>query len=132
MSRESLKVLQLIDTLDTGGAERMAVNMANAFNDRKISNLLVVSRNNGTLDKLVEDQASIRLLGKRNTFDFRAFKKLIGILDEFKPDILHAHGTSVYWGVGVKLVRPWVHLLWHDHLGISEEVIQNNPRKELN
>lgn len=131
MSRQKTKILQLIDTLDTGGAERMAVNIANALHKEEISNLLVVSRSTGTLDKLVKDQASIRFLRKRSTFDFKAFKKLVGIIDEFKPDILHAHGTSVYWGVGVKLVRPWVKMLWHDHLGISEEVIRNNPRKEL-
>jgi glycosyltransferase involved in cell wall biosynthesis len=131
MSRQNIKVLQLIDTLDTGGAERMAVNMANAFHDEGMLNILVVSRSIGTLDKLVKNQSSLRFLGKRNTLDFKAFKKLIGILDEFKPDVLHAHGTSVYWGVGVKLVRPRVKLLWHDHLGISEEVILDNPRKEL-
>lgn len=131
MSRQKLKILQLIDTLDTGGAERMAVNIANALQEQGVSNLLVVSRSTGTLDKLVKNQSSIKFLGKRNTLDLKAFKKLIGILDEFKPDILHAHGTSVYWGIGVKLIRPSIQVLWHDHLGISEEVIKNNPRREI-
>lgn len=121
----------MIDTLDTGGAERMAVNMANAFSEEGISNLLVVSRSKGTLHGLVKAQSSLRFLGKKNTLDFGAFRKLISILDDFGPDILHAHGTSVYWGVGVKLLRPGVHLVWHDHLGISDDVIQTNPRKEL-
>ncbi|RIW12250.1 glycosyltransferase [Algoriphagus lacus] len=131
MSKDNLKILQLIDTLDTGGAERMAVNMANAFFEAGISNLLVVSRSNGKLHHLVNNKSSLRLLGKRNTLDFKAFKSLISILDEFNPDILHAHGTSVYWGVGIKFLRPGVKLIWHDHLGISEEVIQKNPRNEL-
>lgn len=131
MRKTSLKILQLIDTLDTGGAERMAVNMANTLFEQGISNILVVSRSNGTLHQLVKNQSSLRLLEKRNTLDFKAFKKLISILDEFKPDIMHVHGTSVYWGVGVKLLRPRVKLIWHDHLGISDDVIQNNPRKEL-
>jgi glycosyltransferase involved in cell wall biosynthesis len=131
MSKAGLKILQLIDTLDTGGAERMAVNMANAFTDSGILNLLVVSRSKGTLDSLVKDQSSLKLLGKKNTIDFKAFRKLLTLLDQYQPDILHAHGTSVYWGIGAKLLRPKLQLIWHDHLGISEEVIQSNPRKEL-
>ena len=131
MNLRDLKVLQLIDTLDTGGAERMAVNMANAFSEQRISNLLVVSRSYGKLQSLVNDPSSLRLLSKKNTLDWKSFRKLLAALDQFKPDILHAHGTSLYWAVAAKVLRPRFRLIWHDHLGISEDVIQNNPRKEL-
>lgn len=131
MSKPKLKIIQLIDTLDTGGAERMAVNMANAFSEQGISNLLVVSRSTGSLHSLVNDPSSLKLLGKKSTFDLTAFRKLLSLIEEFQPDILHAHGTSVYWGIGVKILKPRLRLIWHDHLGISEEVIRNNPRREL-
>lgn len=126
-----MRVLQLIDTLHPGGAERMAVNLANTFSELEIPHRLVVSRKHGDLGKLVHFQEGLTILEKKKTLDWKAFNKLLKIIDEFKPEVVHAHGTSVYWGVGVKFFRPKIKLIWHDHLGISEEVIQNNPRKEL-
>lgn len=126
-----MKILQLIDTLNPGGAERMAVNLANTFTESGIANQLVVSRNQGDLGKLVQNQASLFLLEKKKATDLKAFRKLLKIVDQFKPTVLHAHGTSVYWGVALKVFRPKVKMIWHDHLGISEEVIKNNPRIEL-
>ncbi|MDI1323118.1 MAG: glycosyltransferase family 4 protein [Algoriphagus sp.] len=132
MSLKGIRILQLIDTLDPGGAERMAVNLANSFQERGVENLLVVSRSQGDLGKLVENQNSVRLLGKKKTVDQKAFRKLLNLIDEFKPHLIHAHGTSVYWAAGVKLFRWKIKIVWHDHLGISEDVILKNPRKELN
>ncbi len=132
MSLKGIKILQLIDTLDPGGAERMAVNLANSFEARGIENLLVVSRNQGDLGKLVENQDSVRLLGKKKTVDQKAFRKLLSLIDDFKPQVIHAHGTSVYWAAGIKIFRRNIKIVWHDHLGISEDVIKKNPRKELN
>ncbi|PZX47675.1 glycosyltransferase family 4 protein [Algoriphagus chordae] len=126
-----MRILQLIDTLNPGGAERMAVNLANTFSEVGIENQLVVSRNQGDLGNLVQDQATLFLLEKKKTTDWKAFRKLLSLVDQFKPDVVHAHGTSVYWGAALKLFRPKVKLIWHDHLGISEEVIRNNPRTEL-
>jgi len=126
-----LKILQLIDTLNPGGAERMAVNLANTFTEAGIENQLVVSRNQGDLGKLVQNKNSLFLLEKKKTTDWKAFRKFKKLVDEFNPTIVHAHGTSIYWGVALKVFRPKVKLIWHDHLGISEEVIKNNPRTEL-
>ncbi|WP_111672150.1 glycosyltransferase family 4 protein [Algoriphagus litoralis] len=131
MREGGLRIIQLIDTLDTGGAERMALNMANAFAAQNIPNLLIVSRRKGSLHSLLHQEDTLRVLGKNSTLDIKAFKKLLAEVDEFQPDLIHAHGTSVYWGIGLKLLRPAIKLIWHDHLGISEEVIQNNPRREL-
>lgn len=126
-----MRILQLIDTLNPGGAERMAVNLANSFDELGIANVLVVSRLDGLLSGLVRQQESLAFLGKKNSFDLSAFQKLKKIVSDFKPDIIHAHGTSIYWGVGLKFLMPRLKLIWHDHLGVSEDVVKNNPRKEL-
>lgn len=109
----------------------MAVNLANMFGKKDVPHLLIVSRKTGALESQVSDLSNVRFLGKRKTFDLDAFKKLLAQLDRFDADILHAHGPSVYWGVAVKLFRPSIQLLWHDHLGISTEVVVGNPRKEI-
>ncbi|OOG74593.1 glycosyltransferase family 4 protein [Algoriphagus sp. A40] len=125
------RIAQLIDTLDTGGAERMAVNLANEFSERSIPNVLLVSRHLGGLSTHIQVPHLVKLLNKNSTFDIQAFKRLLQNLDDFGAQILHAHGTSVYWGVAVKWFRPSIRLIWHDHLGISKEVIANNPRREI-
>ena len=101
-----MRVLQLIDTLHPGGAERMAVNLANTFSELEIPHRLVVSRKHGDLGKLVHFQEGLTILEKKKTLDWKAFNKLLKIIDEFKPAVVHAHGTSVYWGVGVKFFSP--------------------------
>ncbi len=47
-----MKVLQLIDTLDAGGAERMAVNIANAVNEEGITSYLCATRRGGSVRKM--------------------------------------------------------------------------------
>lgn len=131
MKLKELRILQLIDSLEVGGAERMAVNLANTFTEQNIVNKLIVSRKDGPLTKLVLNQESVQILGKKSTFDSKAFRKLISVVKSFKPDVFHVHGTSIYWGVGLKFFFPKVKLIWHDHLGISPDVIANNPRSEM-
>ncbi|TVP46536.1 MAG: glycosyltransferase [Mongoliibacter sp.] len=126
-----MRILQLIDTLEMGGAERMAVNIANAFSEVGIESFLAVSRKEGPLSKFLLPGVTLHSLQKRSTFDLKAFKKLMGLVKEIKPDILHAHSTSIYWAVGIRMFFPKVKLIWHDHLGVNEEVIRDNPRKEL-
>lgn len=121
----------MIDTLDPGGAERMAVNLANEFTQMNISNLLIPSRRLGILSDLVKDQQTLKVLGKKHTFDLGAFFSLVRTVKKIKPDVIHAHGTSLYWGWALKKLYPSLTLVWHDHLGISDDVLKNNPRKEV-
>ncbi|TDQ19618.1 glycosyltransferase involved in cell wall biosynthesis [Algoriphagus boseongensis] len=125
------KIVQLIDTLDPGGAERMAINMANEFTKRGFHHSLIVSRHFGSLKDQISDLSLLKILGKKNTFDIKAFRALLRELNRFEAEILHAHGTSIYWGVMAKWFRPSLRLIWHDHLGISKDVIEHNPRNEI-
>ncbi len=126
-----MKILQIIDTLNPGGAERMAVNLVNSFDEIGIDNLLIVSRLDGGLRAGVVNQGKLIFLDKQSTFDFKAFHKLRRKVIEFKPDVIHAHGTSIYWAFALKFLHKGFRLIWHDHLGISAEVLTSNPRKEL-
>lgn len=131
MNNSSLKILQIIDALDPGGAERMAVNLSNEFFERGIESQLVASRRGGVLSDLVLNRTSLKILGKRNTFDISAFFKLQQIVRKFRPQVIHAHGTSLFWGWALKKINSNLILIWHDHLGISQEVIKKNPRREI-
>ena len=131
MKKESIKIIQLIDSLEPGGAERMTVNLANEFSKIGIQHKLVVSRREGGLADLLQDKGVLQVLRKKNTLDLKAFILLKRIVKKFNPDIIHAHGTSIYWAWALKKIFPKVVLIWHDHLGISQDVIEKNPRKEM-
>ena len=125
-----MKVLQLIDSLSIGGAERMAVNMANAFIDNNIDNVLVCARKTGPLEKYIPEETRFFELKKASSFDLFAFIKLIRIIKAEKPEIIHAHSTSIYWGIALKFFRPSTKLIWHDHDGLSEN-LKDSDRKLL-
>jgi len=112
-----MRIVQLIDSLAIGGAERMAVNLANLFSEKNIPNLLIASRGAGPLSVLLNDQQNFKTLGKTKTLDFNAFRRLIGLIKIFKPTHLHVHDSSVFWGVALKIFFPGIQLIWHAHYG---------------
>lgn len=116
-----MKIVQLIDTLSIGGAERMAVNMANAFEDHSIVNLLIVTRGTGRLEAFVKKRDVLRILNKRSFTDLITLFKCYRLIANFKADVLHCHTSSIYWGVLIKLFYPRLKLIWHDHNGARGE-----------
>jgi glycosyltransferase involved in cell wall biosynthesis len=122
-----MRVLQLIDSLEVGGAERLALNYANALSERIALSALVVTRREGALKKQLNDKVSFLLLNKKNALDFRALLKLKSFVKHYKITIVHAHGTSFFTGVLLKLMYPKIKLIWHEHYGArAEESRWNN------
>lgn len=115
-----MKILQLIDSLNPGGAERMALNYYLALKDRNIDSFLVVTREKGSLSKEVVEDSNFYFLNKMNRFDLKAFGALRRIIKKEQIDIVHAHGTSWFFAVLCKLSGANFKLIWHDHYGKSE------------
>jgi glycosyltransferase involved in cell wall biosynthesis len=122
-----LRLLQLIDSLQAGGAERMAVNMANLFARKGHESTLVVSRKSGKLAGFVDTQVNLVILSKRSSLDQAAFRRLIKTVNKLKPDIIHAHATSIYWATLINLfLSKNIPVIWHDHYGDSENLTDRN------
>lgn len=115
-----MRILQLIDSLNPGGAERMAINYFKALKERGYKSIIVVSREKGLLAKEIKEDPNFYFLNKRSTFDISAFRKFKRILRENKIDIVHAHGSSWFFAVLCKLSGSHFKLIWHDHYGNSE------------
>lgn len=111
-----MKIIQVIDTLNIGGAERMCVNISNLLTAKSIDNSIVVTRKLGPLSKQVDDER-IDLISKKHGFDISAFFRFFKIIKNKRPDVIHAHSTSIYWTVLLKLIFQRVKIIWHDHLG---------------
>ncbi|WP_395050112.1 glycosyltransferase [Flavobacterium sp.] len=115
-----MRVLQIIDSLEAGGAERMAVNYANALAKEIEFSGLVVTRKEGALLNQVSKKVSYLFLNKKSAFDIESLYKLKKFAVENEVEIIHAHSTSFFTAFLLMLIHPSIKLIWHDHYGDSE------------
>jgi glycosyltransferase involved in cell wall biosynthesis len=112
-----MRVLQIIDSLDAGGAERMAVNYANALGDKIEFSGIVVTRKEGVLKNQLSDKVFYSFLNKKKAIDFKSIKLLKRIVIQNDIEILHAHGTSFFTVFLLKLIYFKIKIVFHEHNG---------------
>jgi glycosyltransferase involved in cell wall biosynthesis len=112
-----MRILQLIDSLEAGGAERMAVNYANALVNSVSFSGIVVTRKEGALLNEINPKVSYLFLNKKKTIDFGALFRLKKYVNNHKIQIVHAHGTSFFLAFLLKLFYPKIKIIWHEHFG---------------
>ncbi len=115
----TIRVLHLIDTLDSGGAEHVAVNLANelALGDYQIS--LCATRRTGSLQALLSSSVDFLCLNRKSRFDLPALLRLSKFVKKQQVQIIHAHSSSLFIAVLLKLLIPQTKVIWHDHFGAS-------------
>lgn len=109
--------MQVTDTLDAGGLERVAVNLANALPRARFHAHLCTTRREGSLARLVADDVGRLRLGRRGRFDLGAVRRLAAYVKRHEIKILHAHGSSLFVARAATLLRRGTALVWHDHFG---------------
>ena len=119
MQKNSISVMHLIDTLDAGGAERMAVNVANGLLSTRYTPHLCSTRREGVLAESVHADVKRLTLNRKKIFDTQAIRRLNGYIRENDIRILHAHSTSLFIAAIVSAHPSSTHLVWHDHWGGS-------------
>lgn len=124
-----MKILQLIDSLDAGGAEMMAVSYANALNDQIEFSGIVATRKEGELKGKIENPSHYMFLNRKKVIDFNAVLNLKKYIKKNKIDFIHAHGTSFFIAVLTKIIYPKIKVVWHDHSG--ERANQNRDKNML-
>lgn len=108
----------MIDTTRIGGAERMAINIANSLAGiSNVQSYLIISRNEGVAGSQTCNVVTRFFIGKKSSVDVIAFWKLVTWLRHHGIDILHAHSSSVIWACLCKLIMPKLIVVYHDHLG---------------
>ena len=117
-----MRVLQLIDSLRPGGAEKMAVNIANALLPHVEKSFLCCTRQEGMLKDEVKAEVGYLFLNKKSRLDPKAIFKLRKYIRKNKIDLVHAHSTSFFLAGLLKLSGSKFQLIWHDHYGESENL----------
>lgn len=112
-----MRVVQLIDSLNAGGAERMAINFANLLAEQNVPSYLAVTRTEGVLKSSLNNEVGYLFIQKKKVIDVKAILKFISWLKNNKIDIIHAHSSSFFFATLVKLFYPKIKIIWHDHYG---------------
>jgi len=122
-----MRIVQVIDSLDLGGAEKMAVNYANALLNKIEFSGLVATRAEGNLKIELDEKVSYLFLNRKRIIDFGAVLRLKKYCKENNIDFIQAHGTSYFIAIVVKLIYPKVKIVWHEHFGArhSEHINKN-------
>lgn len=119
-----MRILQLVDSLDAGGAERMAVNYANVLSEKIALSAISVTRKEGALKGDIAAKVPYLFLGRKRMVDFRALRLLRRFVKINNIEWVHAHGSSFFMAVLLKITYPKLKLVWHDHNG-NRTQIQN-------
>ena len=116
----SVGVMHMVDTLETGGAERVAVNLVNKLPRERYIPYLCTTRSDGPLACLVAADVSRLRLNRRHRFDIVALQRFVNFIKLNDIRILHAHGTSIFMAAVASLLVPYLRIVWHDHFGRCE------------
>jgi glycosyltransferase involved in cell wall biosynthesis len=117
-----MKVLQIIDSLEAGGAERMAVNIANVLAKEGHDSHLCVTRKEGLLQKAIVPEVAY-LLKKKGKLGLSAVFKLNNYIRVHQIEVVHAHSTSAYIAVlALVFLKNQPKLIWHDHYGKADQL----------
>ena len=94
-----MRIVQIIDSLKVGGAERMAVNLANALVNSVAFSGLVTTRLEGQLKNAIVADVNYLFLKRSRVVDFGALFRLRRYVRKNKITIIHAHGSSFFFAV---------------------------------
>lgn len=121
-----MKILHLIDSLNTGGAERMAVGYVNALAERHFEVYLWSTREEGLLVKSVHPKVNYRFLNRKGWVGFKALFQASKQVKKENIQLIHAHSTSYFFATLLKLLNPSIKLVWHDHFGSRQQSNSNS------
>lgn len=110
-------VLQMVDTLELGGYERAAVNLANALPEDRFRPYLCVTRRAGPLGAALDARVGLLDLKRARRFDPAALARLVAFIGERGVEILHPHGPSLFLARAAALLPPFPAVVWHAHAG---------------
>jgi glycosyltransferase involved in cell wall biosynthesis len=109
--------MQVVDSLQLGGMELVAVNFANLLAERGVRSHLCSTRAGGPLESRLSPRVTHLDLERKGRIDLASLRRLVGFIRQQQVDIIHAHGTSLFFSALAAFFAPRVKLIWHVHFG---------------
>jgi glycosyltransferase involved in cell wall biosynthesis len=110
-----ISVMQVTDSLNVGGAERVAVNVANLLPRDRYTSVFCTTRMEGPLSSLVGPDVARIALGRRSRFDLPPLRRLGQFVSDNGIQIIHAHSSALFVGLAASVLQPHVAVIWHVH-----------------
>ncbi|MGO8930990.1 MAG: glycosyltransferase [Limisphaerales bacterium] len=114
---KTLAVMQVVDSLQVGGLESVAVNLANRLSERGIRSFLCTTRMDGPLAERLSSAVGHLSLRRRGLVDPTALRRMIRFIREHQVELLHAHGSALFFSGLARWFVPSLKLVWHVHFG---------------
>jgi len=112
-----LGAIQVVDSLQLGGLESVAVNLANLLSGREVRSCLCATRMGGPLESCLSDGVQRLSLQRKGLIDPAALRRLVRFIRVNQLALVHAHGTALFFSRLAKLFVPQLKIIWHDHFG---------------
>ena len=124
VARETFAAAQIVDTLEVGGAEKTAVDLANTLARRGKPSHLVYLRDVRDLAAKVDPRVTMWCAKRSKKLDWRSILRLRSYLRRNRIAVAHCHGrgpayamTLLRWLTGLRCV-----VIFHDQLGRAAEI----------
>jgi glycosyltransferase involved in cell wall biosynthesis len=114
---DRIAVMHVLDALRVGGAERVAVNLANLLPRAGYETFLGTTRDEGAFASLLAPEVGRLALARRGLLDLAALRRMVAFIRLHKVRILHAHGSALFFTRLASLFPPYPAVVWHDHYG---------------
>ena len=107
------------DTLQVGGAEQVAVDIANTLDRRTHEVLFCATRSDGLLRAGLRDDVQVLVLGRSATWDLIKLRRFGQFVREERIDIIHSHGRGTMRFVALCRALGLIDArhVFHDHFG---------------
>jgi glycosyltransferase involved in cell wall biosynthesis len=117
MNSQRLGVMHLVDTLEVGGAERVAVTLVNHLDQNRYVPHLCSTRREGPLAFAVDRSVRRLKLNRSWRFDVGPVFRLQRYIKQNQISLLHAHGSTVFLARLIGMFPPYPAVIWHTHYG---------------
>lgn len=112
-------VLIVTDSFAVGGAEQVAVDVANTLDRTRHRVWFCATRGGGPMIDRLEPDVEAVVLGRRATWDLIGLARFAALVNRAKIDVIHSHGRGTMQFVALARVLGLIRArhVFHDHFG---------------
>jgi len=101
-----MKILQVIPSLQMGGAEKFAIDLSNQFarNNHTVFLCVLDEIINQDIKKMVDTNVILISLNKKQSYSFKTILDIYKLINAIRPDIIHTHLRALVY-TALSLVR---------------------------
>jgi glycosyltransferase involved in cell wall biosynthesis len=115
-----VSVVHVVDALNIGGAERVAVNLVNLLPRDRYVPYLCTTRSEGPLSQFVAPHVTRVCLERKGKLDPAALRQFVRFVEERRISIVHAHASALFFSRIASALSGKCALVWHDHYGRAD------------